>query len=301
MGERLVRATIICVAAGLALLSGGAQISAQSLTDAQERALKPGDKFKECAACPEMVVVPSGSFMMGSPSDEPGRNNNEGPQHQVTFARQFAVGRFAVTFAEWDACRTDRACRYRPTDDGQGRGNRPVTYIPWKQTQIFLAWLSRKTGKKYRLLTEAEREYVTRAGTTTPYWWGSTLSPQQANYCAETDPNKIGKSDTCRFKALPVDRYQPNPWGLFQVLGNVSEWVEDCYNDSYRGAPTDGSAWKTGTHFVGSRSCSRVVRGSSFTSEPGGVRSAHREQDDGEMDMGPSDRGFRVARTLATP
>jgi formylglycine-generating enzyme required for sulfatase activity len=129
--------------------------------------------FKECENCPEMVVVPSGSFTMGSPASEEGRGNEEGPQHSVTLAKPFAVGRFAVTFDEWDACVADGGCNgHRPDDKGWGRGRQPVINVSWADAKAYVAWLSRKTGKPYRLLSEAEREYVTRAGTTTPFWWG---------------------------------------------------------------------------------------------------------------------------------
>jgi formylglycine-generating enzyme required for sulfatase activity len=282
-----------------ALLFDLAPSRAQSLTTDQERALKPGDTLKECEACPEMVVVPSGSFTMGSPASEQRPYQAEGPQHLVTFARPFAVGKFAVTFAEWDACRADRGCSYRPAPDRIGKGKRPVDYMWWKFAQQYVAWLSRKTGKSYRLLSESEREYVTRAGTTTPYWWGSSISSQQANYCAATDPMKFGKSDDCRFQSVPVDRYQPNPWGIYQLHGNLWEWVEDCWNEDYQGAPTDGSAWKRGD-------CNkRVLRGGSHAGQAFDLRSARRERGEapsGDSNVGgASDWGLRVARTLATP
>ena len=153
------------------------------LSPERERALKPKDTFKECDTCPEMVVVPAGSFMMGSPASEEDRSPHEGPQHRVTFRPAFAVGKFAVTFDEWDACVADGGCNgYRPKDEGWGRGKRPVINVSWNDAKAYVAWLSRKTGKTYRLLSEAEREYVTRAGTTTPFWWGSSISTSQANY-----------------------------------------------------------------------------------------------------------------------
>src|SRR5262249_23239796 len=143
--------------------------------------------FKECDTCPEMIVVPAGSFMMGSPESEEKRSSDEGPQHRVTFSRQFAVGKFAVTFAEWDACVADGGCKgYKPADQGWVRGKRPVINVGWDDVKAYVAWLSRKTGRTYRLLSDAEREYVTRAGTTTPFWWGSTISTSQANYDGTT-------------------------------------------------------------------------------------------------------------------
>ena len=251
------------------------------LTPAREHALQPGDSFRECATCPEMVVVPAGSFVMGSPAPEYGRGGNEGPQHAVTFAQTFAVGRFSVTFDEWDACVADGGCgRYPPPDQGWGRGRRPVTSVSLYDANGYLTWLSRKTGATYRLPSEAEREYFTRAGTTTPYWWGSTISPDQAHY---------GRSGN---QSLPVDSFLPNPWGLYQVHGNVSEWTGDCLHDNYVGAPTDGTAWTE-------PGCDLPVRrGGSMGSPPNALRSAARG-----FRAQPADRepylGFRVVRPLA--
>jgi formylglycine-generating enzyme required for sulfatase activity len=265
---------------------------AQALSPERERALRAKDAFKECAACPEMVVVPAGSFTMGSPASEPQRADREGPQHQVTFARQFAVGKFSVTFDEWDACVADGGCNgYRPKDEGWGRSKRPVINVSWNDVQAYMAWLSRKTGKTYRLLSEAEREYVTRAGTTTPFWWGSSSSPQQANYCISTEAALKGPNESCRWQTVPVDWFQPNPWGLYQVHGNVYEWVEDCWNDSYSGAPTDGSAWTNGD-------CSRrVTRGGSWANSSGVLRSDDRYRS--TTDDRSSGLGFRLGRTLS--
>jgi formylglycine-generating enzyme required for sulfatase activity len=259
------------------------------LSPERERALKPRDSFKECDTCPEMVVVPAGSFAMGSPASEPQREGDEDPQHRVTFARPFAVGKFAVTFAEWDACVADRGCNDKPDDRGWGRGKRPVIDINWSEAKAYVAWLSRKTGKNYRLLSEAEREYVTRAGTTTPFWFGSSISTSQANYDGN-DTYGSGSKGEYRQKTLPVDSFKPNPWGLHQVHGNVSEWTEDCWNDSYSGAPADGSAWAAGD-------CSRrVLRGGSWNYFPRFLRSAKRFGDRADNHL--ISQGLRVARTL---
>lgn len=231
-------------------------------------------------------MIPAGSFVMGSPDDEKSRANNEGPQHRVIFARPFAVGRFAVTFDEWDECVADGGCNgYSPNDGGWGRGRHPVIYVSWNDAKTYVRWLSNKTGEAYRLLTEAEREYVTRAGTATPYWWGASISPQQANY---HDGAGSGRKD--RQQTLAVDSFQPNPWGLYQVHGNVWEWTEDCYHYDYRGAPSDGSAWTSGD-------CgSRVIRGGSWTDPPEHLRASSRAT----ASAGDWDglEGFRVARTL---
>ena len=216
------------------------------LTDLQEQGLRPGDVFRECNNCPEMVVVPSGTFTMGSPNDEKYRRPEEGPQHQVTFAKPFATGRFAVTFAEWDACLTDGGCSIR-NDNGWGHGKQPVINVTWSDAKSYVAWLSRKTGKNYRLLSEAQREYVTRAGTSTPFWWGTSITTEQANYDGTTyvqeGPGVYSVRGLDRQRTLPVDSFQPNPWGLYQVHGNIWEWTEDCEHRNYDGAPMDGSAW----------------------------------------------------------
>ncbi len=294
IGGSTMRVALIIALIVLAGMSGAVTAHAQSraapLSAAEESALRPNDSFRECDTCPEMVVVPAGSFTMGSPDDEKARGKDEGPQHPVTFARSFAVGRFAVTFDEWDACVADGGCSgYEPNDGGWGRGRRPVINVSWDDAKAYVAWLSRKTGKIYRLLSEAEREYVTRAGTTTPFWWGSSISTRQANY-DDDGASGSGSKGEDRQQTLPVDSFQPNPWGLYQVHGNVSEWTEDCYHDSYEGAPSDGSAWTSGD-------CSRrVVRGGAWFDPPGNLRAASRGSDVATDWDGLE--GFRLARTL---
>jgi formylglycine-generating enzyme required for sulfatase activity len=260
------------------------------LSATEECSLKPRDVFKECEKCPEMIVVPAGEFNMGSPEDEPDRNKNEGPQHIVQFARQFAVGRFAVTFDEWDACVAGGGCNgYTPNDNGWGRGSRPVIHVSWNDAQAYVAWLSSKTGKTYRLLTEAEREYVARAGTTTPFWFGTTISLEQANF-DDKHPYNSSPPGGRRGQTLPVDSFFPNPWGLYQVHGNVWDWVEDCFNDSYVGAPSDGSAWMSGD-------CGKhVLRGGAWIDQPRFLRSAFRLRD--VTSRRYNLQGFRVARPL---
>jgi formylglycine-generating enzyme required for sulfatase activity len=264
-------------AVGVFEWGGAAPLSAE-----RERALKLKDVFKECAKCPEMIVVPAGTFTMGSPTSEVGRDDDEGPQRSVTIGKPFAVGRFAITFDEWDACVAEGGCNgHKPSDQGWGRGRRPVINVSWYDAKAYVAWLSRATGKGYRLLSEAEREYVTRAGTTTPFWWGTSISTSQANY----------HDGEYRQKTVPVDTFQPNAWGLLQVHGNVAEWVEDCYHDSYTGAPFDGSAW-------GSGGCnSRVTRGGSWRNWPIFLHAAQRGRD--APHLRSSLVGFRIGRTLA--
>jgi formylglycine-generating enzyme required for sulfatase activity len=260
----------------------------------EKRCLNPKDSFKDCPACPEMVVVPSGNFAMGSPANEPERNDGEA-QVRVSIHAPFAVGKFAVTFDEWDACVADAGCSgYKgalPKDEGWGREKQPVINVNWRDAKAYTSWLSRKTGETYRLLSEAEREYVTRARTTTPFWWGSSITPKQANYDGSVDPYEGGGSKgENRKRTVPVDGFQPNPWGLYNVHGNVWEWTEDCWNDSNTGNPGDGRARTTGT-------CTeRVARGGSWVTHPLSLRSAHRFAFNYGASMNTT--GFRVARTL---
>jgi formylglycine-generating enzyme required for sulfatase activity len=250
-----------------------------------ERALRPGDLFRECAsACPEMVVVPAGEFMMGSPDSEKGRVPNEGPQHKVTIARPFAVSKFDVTFADWDVCVAVGGCPHdgRGTDAGWGRGTRPLIYVNWEDAQAYLAWLTRMTGKTYRLLSEAEWEYAARAGTSTAYFWGDEIGSGTAN------------CDGCGSKwdkrTSPVGLFKPNAFGLYDIAGNVWRLVQDCYQANYSGAPTDGSAWIAGD-------CqNRVGRGGAWDVAPHLLRSAARIRVATVVRYGSL--GFRVARTL---
>jgi len=236
--------------------------------------------------------VPAGSFTMGSPSNEPERSNNE-TQVRVSIAAPFAVGRYAVTFDEWGACVADGGCNgYKPSGQGGERGKHPVVNVNWADAKAYAAWLSSKTGKTYRLPSEAEREYVARAGTTTPFWWGSSITPKQANYNSVADPYRGGGSKgEYRGYASPVDSFEPNPWGLYNVHGNVWEWTEDCWNESNTGNPGDGRARTTGD-------CSdRVVRGGSWNLNPHFLRSAVRYWRPANSRY--TDRGFRLARTLS--
>jgi formylglycine-generating enzyme required for sulfatase activity len=251
---------------------------------------KTKDVFKECDECPAMVVAPAGSFTMGSPGGEPQRSRDE-VEIRIAIAKPFAVGQYAVTFDEWDACVADGGCgNYKPPDEGWGRGRRPVINVSYDNAKQYVAWLSSKTGKAYRLLSEAEREYVTRAGTTTPFWWGSAITPQQANYDGSAQPYEGGGSrGEYRRRTVPVDSFGPNPWGLYNVHGNVWEWTEDCWSATNGGNPQDGSARESGD-------CSkRSLRGGSWLSNPTNLRAASRLGDA----SGDSNFGFRVARTLS--
>jgi formylglycine-generating enzyme required for sulfatase activity len=239
-----------------------------------------------------MVVVPAGNFTMGSPDDEPERFPNE-ERVRVSISAPFAAGKFAVTFDEWDACVVEGGCNgYKPADEGWGRGKHPVTNVDWDDAKAYASWLSRKTGKTYRLLSEAEREYVTRAGTTTPFWWGSSITPRRANYDGSADPYKGGGSKgEYRQRTVPVDSFEPNPWGFYNVHGNIDDWTEDCWNDSNSGNPGDGSARTTGD-------CTRrVMRGASWGNVPRVLRAATRSGVPTVYRGFLS--GFRLARTLA--
>lgn len=237
----------------------------------------PGETFRDCPDCPEMIVVPAGEFSMGS-AESP----LEQPIHHVIIPRPFAIGRREITFAEWDQCVAAGACRLNPGDRGWGRGNRPVLDVSWDDTQDYLSWLSQKTGRKYRLPTEAEWEYAARAGTTTPFWWGRNAKEGAAN-CSGCGPGSQSKT-------VPAASFRPNAFGLYDTSGNMAEWVEDCWNENFRGAPKDGSAWTSGQ-------CNRrVLRGGSFANNASMARSAARFRYD--KDVRYFANGFRVASDL---
>jgi formylglycine-generating enzyme required for sulfatase activity len=266
-----------------------ANVDPYVLTPERERALRPGDSFRECAKdCPEMVVVPAGEFTMGSPATEKGHYRNEGPQHSVAIPRPFAVSKFEVTFADWDACAAVGGCPHegRVSDLGWGRGRRPVIFVSWDDAQAYVAWLSRMTGKTYRLLTEAEWEYAARAGSQAAYSWGDEIGKGNANCggCGSEWDNK---------QTAPVGSFAANAFGLHDMHGNVLEWVEDCSHENYNGAPKDGSAW------IEEGDCGRrVVRGGSWINDPRNLRAAFRSRSatDGRLRI----LGFRVGRTFST-
>ena len=227
----------------------------------------------------DMVSIPAGSFRMG---DGEGYDD-EKPAHTVT-APAFKLGKHEVTFAQWDACVADGGCGgYSPDDEDWGRGDRPVINVSWDDTQSFIEWLNERTGGNYRLPTEAEWEYATRAGNTTEYSWADYLNNNLAN-CRNDDCG-----DRWEYTA-PVGSFPANAWGLHDLHGNVWEWVQDCWNDSYNGAPTDGSAWTSGD-------CSqRVFRGSSWDLPSRALRSAVRSRDDRTLRSRSDNIGFRLAQ-----
>ncbi|MBM3556018.1 MAG: hypothetical protein FJX47_10740, partial [Alphaproteobacteria bacterium] len=250
--------------------------------------LAPGQVFRDCADCPEMVVIPAGSFIMGSPEGEEERQGmpdsfkgNSVPQHRVKI-RSFMLGKYEVTFEQYDQCAAENAC---PWADAHvfGRGNRPVINVNWDDAKAYTAWLSRKIGKSYRLPSEAEWEYAARAGTSTARHWGEYIGRNNAN-CDGCGSQWDGKSEA------PVGSFRTNGFGLHDMIGNVWEWTEDCWNDNYNGAPTDGSAWQYGKCEI------RVLRGGSWFSEPGEARSASRRWQPSDFRF--EGLGFRLARSL---
>jgi len=264
--------------------------------------------FKDCDSCPEMVVVPAGEFTMGSPNDEPDRQSNEGPQHKVRLPGAIAIGKYPVTLGEfkyfigetgyepvsscwvWDeqtkSWIQDKNRSYLSPGFSQPaavilRDRYPVVCVNWYDAKAYARWLSTKTGKSYRLLSEAEREYATRAGTATRYWWGNFISAEWANYNGE---RYLARTE-------PVNVFGPNPFGLVQMHGNVYDWLEDCWHEGYDGAPIDGTAWREDL-------CEwRAIRGGAWSMGAGSLRSAARST--GYMGNGDWITGFRVALTLS--
>jgi formylglycine-generating enzyme required for sulfatase activity len=261
------------------------------LTAAKEAALKPGDSFKECAGdCPQMIVIPAGSFVMGSPEVKYGSLT---PQHTETIAKPFAVSEYEVTFADWDACRQGGGCEaWNPADSGWGRGQRPVIYTSWDDAQDYVTWLSQVTGKTYRLLSDAEYEYAARAGTTTAFPWGNDI---QLNGKVMANCDGCG-SQWDGTQTAPVGSFPPNKFGLYDIAGNIWEWTQDCWHRDYKGAPTNGSAWTTA---AGGDCSQRILRGGSWRDLPEALGSAVRSRLPSFYRYNAL--GFRVARTLVTP
>ena len=277
-----VATVVVCaVAASLGWLGSDRRVSRD-----EAPVLRVGERFSDCAECPELVVVPAGSFMMGSPSSEEGRYDDEGPQHRVTIPSPLAVGVYEVTFTEWDACVSAGGCGgYRPDAWDGDRGSRPVLDVSWDDAQAYVDWLSRRTGESYRLLSESEWEYVARGGSRTAYWWGGSVGWDRAN-CVGCGSLWDGE------QTAPVGSFGANGFGLHDVSGNVDEWVEDCWHGDYRGAPADGSAMWTPRG-----DCRlRVLRGGSWLSVPRDLRSAGRSSYSAGNRSGLI--GFRVSRTL---
>jgi formylglycine-generating enzyme required for sulfatase activity len=261
-------------------------------------ALPPGKVFKDCKDCPEMVVLPTGTFIMGTPEDELGRQPDEGPQHPVTFAHPVAISRFQVLSGEWDAyirssgyvmpdgdTRPGRECKAGKPRYPMGP-KQPAVCMDYAEAEAYVAWLSKKTGKHYRLVSEALREYAVRGGSTGPFPFPFD---EGSEYGISKHANTYGPADGFTYTS-PAGSFAPNAFGVYDGHGNVYEWVADCENDSYVGAPSDGSAWMTGQ-------CQyRQIRGNDWTEAPIFSRSGNRNN------LDPADRGdwlgFRVARDL---
>ena len=290
-----------------------------------ETKLVVGSILKDCADCPEMVVIPPGSFTMGSSADEQALANSAGLaanitsrenlQHRVSI-RSFAAGRYAISKGEFatfvrakgyqteaeraDGCfawngkewKKDAAYNWRNVGFSQA-DNHPVVCVSWNDAQAYIAWLNQSSGQTYRLLSEAEREYAARGGTQTAFWWGDSINTAQANYGGTGTSYNGSPKGEWRQATVPVNSFSPNPFGLYNVHGNVWEWTQDCLNDNYNGAPTDGSAWTTGDCRY------RVLRGGSWNGDPAGLRSAIRSRFTPDLRLNYI--GLRLARTFFTP
>ena len=245
---------------------------------------KPGLIFSDCHDCPELVVIPSGNFIMGL--KDSGKFSQ--PEHKVKIIKPFAMGRFEVKFSEWTACLIGGGCKNNPDDHQWGRKNRPVINITYFDVKEYLTWISEKTGFLYRLPSEAEWEYANRAGTRTLWWWGDKVGKNHANCKDCKSPWSDGGNKT--HGTAPVGMFKPNPFGLYDTTANVFEWVNDCWNESYHGAPQNGTSWLKGN-------CNfRVIRGGSFYYFSKVGRSAYRSKN--PPNVKSYWLGFRVLREL---
>lgn len=267
---------------------------AEALISLEHLDLSPGKAFRDCAVCPVMRVVPAGSFTQGSPGESPLARRNEQPNRTVTLPQAFAVGVMEVTFEQWDACVAADGCKAQPNDNGWGRGARPVIMVSWDDAQAYVAWISEYTDQAYRLPSESEWEYAARAGETGD-WLGGT--PEQL--C--TQANIAGQETSFRWRheacsdeqalgTLPGGTLEPNGFGLFDMIGNVSEWTADCMNLSYLDAPTDGSPWGRGI------CSSHMTRGGAWITGTAEARLPARfNLDNGDRN---DFTGFRVLRSI---
>jgi formylglycine-generating enzyme required for sulfatase activity len=246
-------------------------------TESGAAATSAGSELQDCDDCPRMVVVPAGHRLVGSDGHRP----DEKPKHAVTFERPFAIGMYEVSIREWDACLGEGGCSFSPKADGDDR--LPISNLSWDDTQQYVAWLSNKTGNEYRLPTEAEWEYAASGGTTTRFWWGDEVGKANAN-CRDCGSSWDGQGPA------PVGSFEPNPFGLYDVHGNLWEWTMDCVNRSYNGAPSDGSAWLRGNCIA------RVLRGGSWKLDSDYMRTTRRNHYD--RDVRYYQHGFRVVRSL---
>jgi formylglycine-generating enzyme required for sulfatase activity len=319
-----MRSTLVCAIVFILFFAAYRSPNLKASTE-----FRAGQVFRDCPDCPEMVVIPAGGFLMGSPAKEPGRDAIEGPQHRVKIA-QFAAGKFDITQGQWKVFVADTkrkvvsGCAWAPSDQDlnpnfsweklgfQQDDNHPVVCVAWSDVQDYVRWVSEKTGKKYRLLSEAEWEYAARAGSTEAYPWGNAVTRKQANYGAEECCSPLAKDEDKWEETSPVGSFPPNKFGLYGMNGNVLQWVQDCFSDSYANVPVNGAANErsiklktTGdlASMAGSDSCSyRMVRGGDWGDPPSMLRSAFRNYAPGPGATLENYRsgglGFRVARTL---
>ena len=311
LGRGRGRISLVLVATVSALVISGC---ARSRADQDQPAIligdpePPGSPFRDCPHCPEMVTVPAGSFLMGSPETEEGRFEDEGPQREITVRSSFAIGVHEVTFEEWDACVDDGGCDgYRPEDGGWGRGRRPVTAVSWQDARGYVEWLSEETGHPYGLPSEAQWEYAARAGTRTARYWGESAA-EQCRYANGFDRDLASTNDKglAMFEehgmtypscsdgqgegTAPVGSYEPNAFGLYDMIGNLTEWTDDCWNPDHSGRQENA-----GTRFSGD--CSRrILRGGTWGYPSEFLRSAYRFQF--ELDHRDNGLGFRVIRVI---
>ncbi len=247
-----------------------------------------GEVFSDCPNCPEMVVIGQGRFRMGSPPNERQRRSSEGPQREVTVP-SFALGTRSVTFAQFDACVDAGGCSESPHDRRWGRGSRPVINVSWHDAREYVTWLSATTGQRYRLPSEAEWEYAARAGTDTRFHTGDCIISDQANFNGLRQPRGCPRGSVSNRTSF-AGAYEANAWGLYDMHGNVADFVADCWNDNYEGAPVDGSAWLQGD-------CSQAIhRGGAWFLAGDTLRSASRITV--ARDYRNFYLGFRVARDL---
>lgn len=253
--------------------SAPAQVPPQSTKESALATPATAPIAAQLQLAPEMVTIPGGTFLMGSDADP-----TEKPIHRVTI-KSFAISKFPVTVREWNACVAAKSCSYAPT----GRDDAPITNLSWTDTQQFVEWLSKATQKPYRLPTEAEWEYAARGGTRSKFWWGDRLQAAMANCKGCNEPY-----DT--LQPLKVGSFKPNPFGLYDMGGNIDQWVADCWHQNYEGAPSDGSAWAEDDCL------SRVIRSGSWKNDPGYVRPSNRDHYDATVRY-PT-HGLRVAYSL---
>jgi len=254
-----------------------------------------GQVFRECVNCPAMVIIPPGKALIGSAANQSGHDSSEEPRREIHFKQAFAAGRDAVSYAEWDACVAEGGCNnFLPGDMGWGRGQQPVVLVSWDDAKAYTKWLSAKTGAPYRLLSEAEWEYAARgcrsAGCQDQiFWFGNKINPDRANYDWRYSYAGSQKAQLLG-KPLPAGTNGPNPFGLFNSIGNVAQWVDDCWTDNLKLVSADGSPHEVNGCAV------HVFRGGSWHDEPVDLRSAARKSD-----LAASRQpyiGFRVARSL---